>query len=1589
MISLFKSNETDFSHNGIGNLDYHIINPVVEEELNGLYSFTFRYPLFAPHGLEIEGQSTIRVPVPGMEDQLFRVYRPVKSMGYITVSCYHVFYDLADNFIEDTNIVEKDGQGAIQQLGGATQFGHRFNFFSDIPTVANARLVRRNPVAAILDDELDNSFISRWGGELIRNNFDVRMNQSAGSNAGFTVKYRKNLTGYEADIDISTVVTRIMPKGFDGLLLPEKYIDSPHIDNYETPKIKMIDYNDIKAAIGEYADDEDAIPLDEAYNELRRLSREEYSIHKVDVPSVQYKVNFVMLEQTEEYKGLEDLQKLKMGDMVTVDHEDDDFKVTAKLVHYKYDPVAKRYLSAELGSIHDGITNRFSDIKKINRIVDEIAERTTIIQATADGKNTIYRGEVEPSNPNIGDLWYKPNGSETEMYQFVEENGQKFWKLIADTGDVTKVQKDVDQATEYAQEARNSADEAVAKANLATSNANEAIEQAQTAFDEAQTAISTADIAKLASEAAARVAGDASTLATTARDTAQTAISNAQSALTGINDLQTSINVEFQNINGELSRKVSQATFDGLQSTVTSHSTLIQQNAEGITRKADKTYVDTVNKTVESHSLLIEETAEGLKAKANQSTVNTLTGQVEAHTVELQLHAQELSSKMTTIDADAKFATQSQLSQTSGSLSSEIVKVQKDLDGLEIGGRNLITNSAGDSLDGWAMLSNTSLTNRNMLGHDWIYAVKTGGTNFGVHTPVFDLKANVAYTISFTFRSYSNSGYNLNYLFLRQRNPSLSTIKSLPNVNMAPSSGFKGDIAGEGARVWFTFSHTEDVENATILMAISDRNDGSGFLLREIQVEEGTRPSGWNPAPEELTPMVEFSKLEQTVGSITTRVGDAEGNITSLQQTSSSFATRIGNAEGNISTLTQTANGLQNRIKDAEGNISTFTQLATAMQARLTDAEGNINTLTQTATSLDSTIRNGGRNLIKASKGDTLDDWIAWGNSSVTNSNYIGFDWIWIVKGTNSQLGVHTPVFNMKANVTYTCSMLIRSRSNSGYDLNYLYLRSGKSSISSIKSLPTIKMNSAEFVGDIAKDGVRVWFTFSHNVDVENARLLIAIDGRADGSGVVIREIQVEEGEIATPYIQSPEEIATQSQITQLSDNINARVQKGETITQINIDGRNSSVLIEGRNLILDGDTTVTGTFRVSNAHITSVSADKMTTGTLNAANVNIINMNAGNITTGVLKAIDIEGVNIRGSIFRGGTIYADGLSREFLYANAIDVNPNTAGVHLYVRAKSGGEVRATETNTLDSYVGMRARVFRAPPLQDLLLATDGEVKVINLGESEIYRDVRANWFIGDALEVNKGTHVYLRPKGADGEARVTASGSTTAYRNLRANRIYGSNGWTNGQTLEADITNPDVSNMYIRPRAGFEVRFTSAGTTDSYVRARASFISANALDVNTGTHLYVRPSSAGEVRATVEGTTESYAPIRASEFRPPSSSRDTKQHIDVFDINVLDEFRSTNVYTYLYKWEEDHLPKRLGVMLDETPKIIHSRSQDTMELYSMTGYLWKGIKDLVSVADKHEDEMSILRKQNENLILKVASLEAELADLKQKLEAA
>ena len=96
---------------------------------------------------------------------------------------------------------------------------------------------------------------------------------------------------------------------------------------------------------------------------------------------------------------------------------------------------------------------------------------------------------------------------------------------------------------------------------------------------------------------------------------------------------------------------------------------------------------------------------------------------------------------------------------------------------------------------------------------------------------------------------------------------------------------------------------------------------------------------------------------------------------------------------------------------------------------------------------------------------------------------------------------------------------------------------------------------------------------------------------------------------------------ATESEITQLRDDINLRVKSGDLLSQINLTAHNT--LIQSNKIYLDSSSTVfSGKAFIPSAAITSLEADKITTGTLNGVHIHqIANANG--------RSIDIANGNI------------------------------------------------------------------------------------------------------------------------------------------------------------------------------------------------------------------------------------------------------------------------------------------------------------------------------------------------------------------------
>lgn len=505
MITVHDRTATTFTTTGLGVLDREIINPIVVEELGGEFSLTFTYPADGPAATHLTLENIVAAPVPGLEQrQGFRISEVATTLdGMLEVTAFHVFYDLAANLIADTYVVNKTAKGALTQILGAANTSHGFTATSsDTVTRSSARMVRMPITAALMDAGEDNTLISRWGGELARDNFHIHHTPMRGANHGVVIRDRKNLTGFESSIDFSTVVTRILPVGYDGLLLPELYVDSPKLGDYVVPRIRVIRYGQVKAITDKDNPREGELPLDQAHSELRRLAATEFSARHVDEPSASYKVRFVDLATTREYADLARLETVEIGDTVTVHHADLGVALTARVVAYEYNPLTLKYISVELGSTARKFTSVTRQVKTAINTAVAASDAAGFALASADGKNTNHYGSIQPAKAKLGDTWFRQNGEQVEIWIYrLTDTGQPGWVALATDLNHAQISAELDAARTQ-----------VGHALLAAQDAQNAADAVATQMASAQVEI---DQAKTAAAGATQLAQDAHDVAVT------------------------------------------------------------------------------------------------------------------------------------------------------------------------------------------------------------------------------------------------------------------------------------------------------------------------------------------------------------------------------------------------------------------------------------------------------------------------------------------------------------------------------------------------------------------------------------------------------------------------------------------------------------------------------------------------------------------------------------------------------------------------------------------------------------------------------------------------------------------------------------------------------------------------------------------------------------------------------------------------------------------------------------------------------------------------------------------------------------------
>ena len=367
------------------------------------------------------------------------------------------------------------------------------------------------------------------------------------------------------------------------------------------------------------------------------------------------------------------------------------------------------------------------------------------------------------------------------------------------------------------------------------------------------------------------------------------------------------------------------------------------------------------------------------------------------------------------------------------------------------------------------------------------------------------------------------------------------------------------------------------------------------------------------------------SEFTQTIDSLTSKIADADGNISQLKQTSDSLTSQIGNANNDISSLKQRADSMESNISDNKNDISDLRQTANSLQSNI-QSKADISQITQLSNAFQTVVQNIGPfypdgDFSDVDLGKYYDPWDTCPNldnfSVVTNNKDWGYYLqIYTPHGTiNKAITKEYLPINAQYSLTFKGKSLLSygGKLNGSFMVYMHFFDSNKNAI----------QNQASYY---KYDNNNVWQDFSLSFTPPSNAAYVRVETVLDnskGDGVywgALDNLSLDNGGSTIA-----------SKISQMADDINLRVQKGDLLSQINIQA--GSTLIQSKKLFLDASSVVfSGNAFIPSAAITDLSADKITAGTLNAGNVNIINLDVNKLVGNTTEFVRSGWTNAYGS---------------------------------------------------------------------------------------------------------------------------------------------------------------------------------------------------------------------------------------------------------------------------------------------------------------------------------------------------------------------
>ncbi|WP_368259975.1 phage tail spike protein [Clostridium paraputrificum] len=363
-IEFYNPDNNNFESDG--NVTLRPNKALFKIKLNGICEIELSHPCDKEGRWKfIKNDGIIKAPTPYSNGQLFHVYSIKKNMvGGLNIKARHIFFDLNKSIILDNRAENKTCQEALDIILNETKFSGK----SNIKKLATAYFVKMNRVAAI-NGNTDNTLISRWGGEIFLDNYNVTVNDHIGGDYGAYINYGNNMLELGLEDNEDNVITRGYPVAFNGRMLPEKYIDSPLINRYREIKEDFVEMSDLKLK-EDSSDGEGFDTVEELYKSMRIRMKELYD-GGLDKPTVTGTTKVAPLENTTKYKYVKGLVNIGLGDTITIYHEKLDIDFASRCIGYTWNILTRKYETVDVGEFKESFFSKQTDVRnKVESILN-------------------------------------------------------------------------------------------------------------------------------------------------------------------------------------------------------------------------------------------------------------------------------------------------------------------------------------------------------------------------------------------------------------------------------------------------------------------------------------------------------------------------------------------------------------------------------------------------------------------------------------------------------------------------------------------------------------------------------------------------------------------------------------------------------------------------------------------------------------------------------------------------------------------------------------------------------------------------------------------------------------------------------------------------------------------------------------------------------------------------------------------------------------------------------------------------------------------------------------------------------------------